>query len=90
VPGYDLCTGLGTPNGANLINALVNPDPLVVVPNGGFRALKFPDGTFNLVSQTYFLTNAGAIPLDWTLVDTSVWLNVPALAARSPPTAAIR
>ena len=24
VPGYDLCTGLGTPNGTNLINALVN------------------------------------------------------------------
>jgi subtilase family serine protease len=23
VPGYDLCTGLGSPNGANLINALV-------------------------------------------------------------------
>lgn len=23
VPGYDLCTGLGTPNGTNLINALV-------------------------------------------------------------------
>jgi subtilase family serine protease len=24
VPGYDLCTGWGTPNGSNLINALVN------------------------------------------------------------------
>ena len=32
VPGYDLCTGWGTPNGSNLINALialdvVNPTP---------------------------------------------------------------
>lgn len=25
VPGYDLCTGLGTPNGTNLINALAGP-----------------------------------------------------------------
>ena len=29
VPGYDLCTGLGTPNGSNMINALA---PIVDVP----------------------------------------------------------
>jgi subtilase family serine protease len=58
-PGYDLCTGLGTPKGTNLINALVSPDPLIVVPNGGFNAARSPDGTFNLSSQTYYLTNAG-------------------------------
>jgi hypothetical protein len=41
VPGYDLCTGLGTPNGTNLINALI-PSPQVIsqpvsqtVTNGG-------------------------------------------------------
>jgi hypothetical protein len=76
VPGYDLCTGLGTPKGTSLINALVSPDPLVVVPNGGFRALRSPAGTFNLVSQTCFLTNAGRASLDWTLVNTSAWLNI--------------
>ena len=76
VPGYDLCSGLGTPKGTNLINALVSPDPLIVVPNGGFRALRSPAGTFNIVSQACFLTNAGAASLDWTLVNTSAWLNV--------------
>jgi kumamolisin len=32
VPGYDLCTGLGTPNGANLINALAPPLGIVAEP----------------------------------------------------------
>ncbi len=31
VPGYDLCTGWGTPNGINLINALVSPTKPVPV-----------------------------------------------------------
>lgn len=30
VAGYDLCTGWGTPNGTNLINALISPPPLMV------------------------------------------------------------
>jgi uncharacterized repeat protein (TIGR01451 family) len=29
-PGYDLCTGWGTPNGTNLINSLTTPAPVVV------------------------------------------------------------
>jgi len=76
VPGYDLCTGLGTPKGTNLINALVSPDPLMVVSNGGFNALGTPAGNFNVVAQTYYLTNAGTASLDWTLINTSAWLNV--------------
>jgi hypothetical protein len=41
VPGYDLCTGLGTPNGTNLINALIPAPHLISQPvsqtvtNGG-------------------------------------------------------
>jgi len=31
VPGYDLATGLGTPNGTNLINALAVPIPLYFI-----------------------------------------------------------
>ncbi|HEY5346033.1 MAG TPA: protease pro-enzyme activation domain-containing protein [Verrucomicrobiae bacterium] len=83
VPNYDLCTGLGSPNGTNFINALLNPDPLVVVSNAGFNAL----GTitensnptaqiFNLTTQTFNLTNVSATPLDWSLINTSAWLNV--------------
>ncbi len=30
--GYDLCTGLGTPMGQNLINALAGSDPLTISP----------------------------------------------------------
>jgi subtilase family serine protease len=76
VLNYDLCTGLGTPKGTNLINALVNPDPLIVVSNGGFNAVGSPAGTFNIISQTYYLTNGGASSLDWMMVNTSSWLNV--------------
>ena len=76
VPGYDLCTGLGTPAGSALIYALVNPDPLVVVSNAGFNAVISPDGTSSIGSQTFYLTNAGAFPLAWSLVSTSSWLNV--------------
>jgi hypothetical protein len=32
VAGYDLCTGLGTPNGPNLINALAPPEELSSAP----------------------------------------------------------
>jgi hypothetical protein len=74
-PNYDLCTGLGTPNGTNLINALVNPDPLIVVSNAGFRAVSLPNGGFNLTTQSFYLTNAGASVLNWTLGNTSAWLN---------------
>jgi subtilase family serine protease len=32
VPGYDLCTGLGTPNGTNLISALANVNATPTIP----------------------------------------------------------
>lgn len=32
VPGYDLCTGLGTPNGTNFINALTGSSNTVYIP----------------------------------------------------------
>jgi hypothetical protein len=76
VPGYDLCTGLGTPKGTNLVNLLVAPDQLLVAPNGGFSARGTPAGTFNIASQAFFLTNGSALPLTWSLVNTSAWLTV--------------
>jgi len=75
-PGYDLCTGLGTPNGTNLINALLNPDPLVVTPGIGLAATGPLGGPFNAASQTFLLTNTGASALSWSVVNTSAWLNV--------------
>jgi uncharacterized repeat protein (TIGR01451 family) len=35
-PGYDLCTGWGTPNGASLINTLAPPAFFVAVTNAGW------------------------------------------------------
>ena len=76
VTNYDLCTGLGTPKGTNLLNALVNPDPLIVVSNAGFNFVGSPAGTFTNAAQTYYLTNVGSAPLNWTIINTSIWLNV--------------
>lgn len=75
VPGYDLCTGLGVPRTTNLINALVSPDPLIIVSNGGFNTLGTAAGAFGPVAQTYFLTNGGTSPLTWSLGNTPVWLT---------------
>jgi hypothetical protein len=58
-----------------LINALVSPDPLIVVSNFGFQAVGTPAGTFNVASQTFNITNAGTSALVWSLVNTSVWLT---------------
>jgi subtilase family serine protease len=47
-PGYDLCTGWGTPNGSNLINALAQTqNPGVGVFNGGFEEGNFTDWAVN-------------------------------------------
>jgi hypothetical protein len=76
VPGYDLCTGVGTPKGTNLFNLLVAPDTLTVAPAGGFNAVGTPARTFSPVARAFFLTNAGATALSWSLVNTSAWLTV--------------
>jgi len=82
VAGYDLCTGLGTPNGANLIGLLLAPpvDPLLVTPPLGFTAVGPGGGPFSVTTQTYTLKNTGAKPLTWSLVNTSAWLTVTATA----------
>ena len=55
VPGYDLCTGWGTPTGSNLVNALLAPtDALQVGPAG--------DLSFSGVVGGALALAAGAIP----------------------------
>ena len=86
VPGYDLCTGWGTPTGSNLISALVAPvDALEISPGLGFAASGPPDGPFTPAAQSYSLKNAGAAPLSWALVNTSAWLNVTATWGQLAP-----
>jgi hypothetical protein len=77
-PGYDLCTGWGSPIGANLINALLVPpaEPLSIAPGLGFFASGPSGGPFNISSQAYSLSNSGSAPLQWGLANTSLWLNV--------------
>jgi hypothetical protein len=78
VPGYDLCTGWGTPAGTNLINYLAggSPDTLTVAPRTGFVANGRAGGPFNGAGQTFTLNNLGSGALNWTIVNTSSWLVV--------------
>ena len=74
--GYDLCTGLGTPNGPNLIPALAGyPDALVITPSTGFAASGALGGPFDSAPSTFTLSDAGSSNLDWSLSNTPPWLT---------------
>jgi len=72
--GYDLCTGWGTPNGTNLINALVPFNPLRITPLTG-ATFNHPPGQSSFIpfSGTLSLSNAGASALSWGAGSTSTW-----------------
>ena len=78
-PGYDLCTGWGTPNGQRLIDALAIPEALQILPAAGFSSEGGVGGPFTVTSQTLSLTNVDTNSVTWTLASTSAWLDV------SPP-----
>jgi uncharacterized repeat protein (TIGR03803 family) len=76
VPGFDLCTGWGTPTGSNLIMSLVTPPhTLLVTPSANVLASGPAGGPLIPTAQTYTLTNFGSAPLSWSIVNTSLWLN---------------
>jgi hypothetical protein len=77
VAGYDLCTGLGTPAGNSLLQALLAPpfDTLSVNPPLGFTSFGRGGGPFSLNSQSFTLKNTGSGPINWSLVNTSTWLT---------------
>lgn len=58
VPGYDLCTGWGTPNGTNLINLLNAPAPWIISQPES-QAVKAGD------SVTFSVTSKGKAPLGY-------------------------
>jgi hypothetical protein len=94
VAGYDLCTGWGTPNGDNLIPALLSPplDNLRITPPLGFTSQGRSGGPFSVTTQTYTLSNIGSKPLTWSLVNTSSWLTVSATGGtlnRGSPSATV-
>ena len=78
VPGYDLCTGWGSPNGINLINALALVDPLVVLPRDGFSASGASGGSYFPDGQIFYLTNSGDTALSWSAMDPSSLLTLSA------------
>ena len=77
VTGYDLCTGLGTPNGTNLINQLVgvaNTNPFVAIlsapapPWGSTLSVlngSNPNGPWFLFVQDDTALNAGIVSNGW-------------------------
>jgi hypothetical protein len=77
--GYDLCTGLGSPNGAALINALagtpVAPPPVLAVSPTSGGASGPAGGPFSISSGNFVLTNSGGSSLNWSLINTSSWLG---------------
>ncbi len=76
-PGYDLCTGWGTPTGSNLISAfLAPPTVLQIVPTVPLTFTGPFGGPFRPVVQGFLLTNNSNAPLSWTVANAATWLNV--------------
>ena len=75
VPGYDLCTGWGTPRGTNLIAAIALPEPLRVTPAAAIVSGP-PGGPFNPAVQSFSLTNGTSGSLNWSVSNNTPWLNV--------------
>jgi subtilase family serine protease len=76
VPGYDLCTGWGTPAGSNLINALTAPAGiLLLVPPLTFSASAVAGSPVDLTPESVVLTNLGTAALSWTLANPAPWLS---------------
>jgi subtilase family serine protease len=46
-----------------------------ITPANGFNATGPVGGPFNVTSQSFSLTNIGGASLDWSLINTSSWLN---------------
>lgn len=52
------------------------PDDLRITPPAGFVSSGPVGGPFTVISTNFFLTNSGASALDWSVANTSPWLNV--------------
>lgn len=76
VPGYDLCTGWGSPSGGSLIIALTEPDGLQITPGRGAVANGMVGGPFTVSTQTLSLINTGMTAFNWSLGASASWMNV--------------
>jgi hypothetical protein len=76
VPGYDLCTGWGSPNGAQTITALADTDGLSLAGPTTPAIRGQVGGPFTLNSQTVTLLNRGTTTLSWQASSSETWLSV--------------
>jgi Viral BACON domain len=72
-------------HGRGLFNVSVNPDALQITPPGGFAAAGYLGGPFSNTNEIFVLTNIGSSPLDWSLANTSAWLQVSAAGGTLTP-----
>ncbi len=75
VPGYDLCTGWGTPLGTNLILSIGVPEPLRITPGSDVVFSGPVGGPFLPTNQVYTLTNKGGGSIDWSLSKDAPWIS---------------
>ena len=85
VPGYDLCSGWGTPDGRSLLKALlVAPDALQIHPDTILYTEGGAGGPFHPASQQIVLTNMGSNSINWAAAGVAPWLDAAPLWAASP------
>jgi subtilase family serine protease len=79
VPGYDLCTGWGTPNGTNLINLLapqITPIFLTIAPSGAGKLQITESGlAFGITNYLQASTNPLSSAANWVSIATNIATN---------------
>ncbi len=83
VEGYDLCTGLGSPLGTNLIQALLSlppPDSLILSLPSQTTFLGPMGGPFTSTNQTFTLRRSNTQSIPWAISAPPPWLDVSATA----------
>ena len=63
-------------HGRGCFSILIPSDTLFVTPGIGFTSSGTAGGPFSPTAETLTLTNVGASSLQWSLINTSSWLNV--------------
>lgn len=74
-PGYDLCTGWGTPVGSNLISVLAPSDALQISPAAEVVATGGPGGPFDVSITNYTLTAASGT-ISWAAGSSASWVAI--------------
>jgi len=78
--GYDLCTGLGTPNGMALINAIALGVDGLQVSFASLNSTGPVAGPFTPASTSVTLVNGTNASLNWSASATQSWLTLSATA----------